>query len=87
MWRRYALHILITNKLTNEHYNAMLEKLLQPHYKIKAIDSKKDVNTGRVSISMPQKSSEAGYTWNSGHCRRTPRYADSQPRRVGWASK
>jgi len=40
----------------------MLEKLLQPHYKIKAIDSKKDVNTGRVSISMPQKSSEAGYT-------------------------
>jgi len=36
-----ALHVFSTNKLTDEHNNAMLEKLPQPHYEMKAIDSKK----------------------------------------------
>ena len=55
-----ALHVFSTNKLTDEHNNAMMKTLPAPHYNITAIDSKKDVNIGQVSITMPQKSSETG---------------------------
>jgi len=56
----YALHVFSTNKLTDEHNDVMMKTLPDSHYKITAIDSKKDINTGQVHISMPQKSSETG---------------------------
>ena len=55
-----ALHVFATNAMTDEYNNIRLRTLPEPHYTVAATDSKKDQNTGQVTVNMPTKSSETG---------------------------
>ena len=54
-----SLHVYSLHKLVDKHNEKMLNKIQQYVYTIKAIDSKKDRNTG-LDIEMPEKSSDTG---------------------------
>ena len=54
-----SLHVYSLHKLVDKHNEKMLNKIKQHVYIIKAIDSKKDRNTG-LDIEMPEKSSDTG---------------------------
>ena len=54
-----SLHVYSLHKLVDKHNEKMLNKIREHVYTIKAIDSKKDRNTG-LDIEMPEKSSDTG---------------------------
>ena len=54
-----SLHVYSINKLVDKHNQKMLKKITEEVYTIKAIDSKKDRNTG-LDIEMPEKPSDTG---------------------------
>ena len=54
-----SLHVYSLNKLVDKHNQKMLKKITAEVYTIKAIDSKKDRNTG-LDIEMPEKPSDTG---------------------------
>ena len=54
-----SLHVYSLNKLVDKHNQKMLKKVTAEVYTIKAIDSKKDRNTG-LDIEMPEKPSDTG---------------------------
>ena len=53
------LHVYSTHKLVDEHNQKMLSKIHETVHTIKAIDSKKDKNSG-IDIKFPDKVSETG---------------------------
>ena len=46
-----ATHMFVYNKMKDEHNSQMLEKLSNPKFCFKAVDSKKDVQTQRIDTS------------------------------------
>ena len=53
------LHVYSTHKLVNEHNSKMLSKIHETIHTVKAIDSKKDRNSG-IDVKFPEKASETG---------------------------
>ena len=53
------LHVYSTHKLVDEHNQKMLRKIHETVHTVKAIDSKKDKNSG-IDIKFPDKVSETG---------------------------
>ena len=54
-----TLHVYSTHKLVNEHNSKMLSKIHETIHTVKAIDSKKDRNSG-IDVKFPEKVSETG---------------------------
>jgi len=78
------LHVFTTNQLTDEHNEAMLNRLPAPHFTVMAIDSRKDIQT----VKAPQKSSETGglkEKLNTGQ--RLQSDTDGKPKCVRWAGE
>ena len=59
-----VLHVYSTHKLVDEHNQKMLSKIHETVHTVKAIDSKKDINSG-IDIKFPEKVSETGGLENS----------------------
>ncbi|XP_078603870.1 uncharacterized protein LOC144877700 [Branchiostoma floridae x Branchiostoma japonicum] len=55
-----ALHIFKTNQDVDDHNEAQLARSTTDIFHIKAIDRRKDVQTGLVNIAFPKKPSETG---------------------------
>jgi len=60
LYPKDALHVFKTNKEVDEHNFSHIRKLPTPVFDIKAIDKKKDVQTGLIDVVISTKSSETG---------------------------